>query len=88
MRSNAPLHARKSCPPGEQVFEMVRGYDEAHARTCHPKAARRPGAALGIEGIPGRITMARDPHKDTNNNLRNQSAHVLVVHFLEHLPAI
>ena len=55
MRSNAPLHARKSCPsrPGEQGLRWY-GVTMRSARAdVSPEADETSGRRLRIRGIPG-----------------------------------
>ena len=100
MRSNVPLHARKKLPAGEPVLRWYGVTTRSARADVSPEAARRPGAAPGIGGIPGRVTKQTPAARRretplhavaaryTNNNLRHQPAHVLVVDLLEHLAAI
>ena len=97
MRSNAPLHARKSCPQGEPVLRWCGVTTRSARADVSRKAARRPVAAPGIGKIPqeGNETNSRDgtPHSTpspryNNTYLRNQPAHVLVVDLLQHFPAV
>ena len=82
---------RQKLPAGEPDFEMVRGYDASARTDVSPEAARRPGAAPGIGGIPGRVTKqtpAAPSPRYKNTYLRNQPAHVLVVDLLQHFAAV
>ena len=73
MRSNAPLHARKSCPPGEPSLEMVRGHEIA-ARNVSLRERdvwvppQEPEDTRGDNETNSRGATARDP-TDTNNIL-------------------
>ena len=100
MRSNVPLHARKKLPAGRAKFEMVRGFDAKRTRGRVARGRETSGRRPRNRGIPGRIKNKRprrdgerphstpSPHVYTNNNLRHQPAHVLVVDLLQHLAAI
>ena len=100
MRSNAPLHARKKLPAGRAKFEMVRGFDAKRTRGRVARGRETSGRRPRNRGIPGRIKNKRprrdgerphstpSPHVYTNNNLRHQPAHVLVVDLLQDFPSI